>query len=248
MSEHMRDVLSFRETLFKPWAIAILAATLVLCIAGAGFGQTAPKIIKVTPGLKADALAGRPDTDIIEFSNGQRMSLGSLHRLRLAVQKMHGSTVNMMPAALHIKPDGNNIKVHIKAGPDIATALKLPDSNTVRFPSGRVATVAQIKFVQPYVEKKLGRKLTDIPQRPNLSGPTIKFKANMTKEEQKAQMMTVFDAKKTPDSTVIESPNGVRVSVGELKAEMKRRFGKHPKTTPGSAPKKTAPNTPPTQG
>jgi hypothetical protein len=226
-----------------------LASALLFVFSAATYAENPkPNIIKFTPHMTSASLVGRPDTDLIEFSNGQRMSVGSLHRLRLAVQKMHGSTVNMMPAALHIKPDGNNIKVHIKAGSDIATALKLPDSNTVRFPSGRVATAAQIKFVQPYVEKKLGRKLTDIPQRPNLSGPTIKFKANMTKEEQKAQMMTVFDAKKTPDSTVIESPNGVRVSVGELKAEMKRRFGKHPKTTPGSAPKKTAPNTPPTQG
>ena len=108
---------------------------------------------------------------------------------------------------------------------DLAAALKHSDNESVQLPSGRLATVGQIKRLQPMVEKQLGRKLTSIPQRPNLEGPAIKISKNISKEEWKG----IFQK---PDNTVLESPSGKRITVGELKKTLSAKNKKRVKSAP----------------
>lgn len=108
---------------------------------------------------------------------------------------------------------------------DLAAALKRSDNETVQLPSGRLATVGQIKRLQPMVEKQLGRKLTSNPQRPNLEGPAIKISKNISKEEWKG----IFQK---PDNTVLESPSGKRITLGELKKTLSAKNKKRVKSAP----------------
>jgi hypothetical protein len=133
-----------------------------------------------------------------------------------------------LPAALKTKPASKGRLLNTQA--DIAAALKRPDNETVQLPSGRLVTVGQLKFVQPLVEKRLGRSLTQINQN-NLEGPAIK----VTKTTTKSEWITIL---RMPDSTVLESPNGKRITVGKLKQEMTQRRKATPvKTAPALTPK-----------
>ncbi|MBF8258914.1 MAG: hypothetical protein HW377_1288 [Actinobacteria bacterium] len=97
----------------------------------------------------------------------------------------------------------------------------------MRLPSGRLATVGQIKLVQPLIEKKIGRSLSSIPKRASLSGPAVKVTAKSDWKEIIAR----------PDGTVLESPDGTRITVGELK----QAFGPGGKAPPGATRKGAAP-------
>jgi len=132
-----------------------------------------------------------------------------------------------MSALLVHKPIASDIKVKLHNGRDLCGILNRPDSDTVQLPSGRLATVGQIKFVQPYVEKRLGKTFASLPQGPDLSGAAVKISAATTKDQWKALFQN--------DNTVLESPNGRRIAVGELKEGLKilisRKTGQ--KTVPG---------------
>jgi hypothetical protein len=189
-----------------------------------------PNIIKYNSKITAPSLAGRPDSDFVEFSNGRRLSMGDIRRLQAAQQKMRAAKPgSRLPAALKVKPAVTGKRLNTSA--DIATALKRPDNETVRLPSGRLVTMGQIKFVQPLVEKRLGRSLATLPKEKDLSGPAIKI----TKTTTKSEWMTIFQK---PDNTVLESPNGKRVTVGRLKQEMIQRSKAAPgKAAPALTPK-----------
>jgi hypothetical protein len=205
---------------------------------GAAKPASAPNadIIKHTQNMKLKSLADRPDTDIVEFKNGRHISLGDLRRLDASVQKMRAPRVDKMPAVLKVKPNANNVKMRMNSASDLASALKLSDNETVQLPSGRLATVGQIKLVQPLVEKRLGHSLASLLQRSNLSGPAIKITSATTKDQW-------IDIWNKPDATVLEAPDGQRFTVGEAKQYMASKF----KTAPSAGPTKKVPALTPKQ-
>lgn len=212
--------------------IGVTAVAIFLLMVSTASAES--NIIKYTPNMTVNALAGRPDTDFIEFSGGRRMSLGDIRRLEATQKKMMAAVPgSKLPAAFKSKPAATGIQINNAA--DLEAALKRPDNETVRLPSGRLVTVGLIKFMQERVEKRLGHKLTGLAQRPNLSGPAVKI-TNATTE---ADWKSIFQR---PDSTVLESPNGERITVGELKQYMaeytKTRQSLPRKTEPALAPKK----------
>jgi hypothetical protein len=209
--------------------IPMLTATLLLGIYVSGFAAekqltgnvSGQNIVQYKPGLKTSSLAALPNTALVEIPNGRRVSVGTIRNLENAAKIMRTSRINHTPATLKYLPDRNNIAMQVKNATDLTAALKLPDNATIKFPSGRVATAGQIKFVKPLIEKRLGRPLTALPQRPNLSGPAIKIPENMSKSMSKSEQQKFWeDILQKPDSTVLESSHGKRITVAELKKEI----------------------------
>lgn len=200
----------FPCTLLKALAIGAIAAGSQAAVAQVGAGKApvaaSASVLRIGPTLKPGAILARPDTDLVELSDGRRMRVGDLRRLTATAQRMRSATGNRLPAALKVQPAATGRRV--ADAKDLAEALKRPDSETVVLPSGRRATVAQLRFVQPYVEKRLGHKLgVATVKRPDLSGSAIKVSA----------ASDFKDILQRPAATVLESPDGTRITVGELK-------------------------------
>jgi|GEM_PF-3506126 hypothetical protein len=193
-------------------------------VLAAGPAQSAT--LHYTPNMTMQSLANRPDTDMVEFSNGRRVSVAQIRRLDAAAKIIQAPKVNKLPATLKAKPTGKNILV--TNGRELAIALKNSNNDTIELPSGRRVTVGLVKFMQPYIEKKLGRKLDEIPKRPELTGPAIPVSRNTTKEEWKAIL-------RKPDTTILQAPNGARITLGELKPYIMKK----PRTAPPVSPSKT---------
>lgn len=205
-----------------------------------------PGIVQYTPGLKTESLAGRPETDLIRFSNGRQMTLKELRQWEAAAKILRTPRVDRTPAALKIKAASTGTPVRNSA--ELANALKtMHDNDTVRLPSGKLVTVGMIRFMQPAIETKLGRKLDVVPQNANLSGTAIKITASTDK----AAWQSILQK---PDNTVIEGTRqGVRITVGQLKqylgASTPGRAGAllqrtaAPSSSPQTGPKSTS--TPP---
>jgi hypothetical protein len=163
-------------------------------------------VVKFGPGLQSGAILARPDTDFVEMPDGRRIKVGDIRRLSGHAQRMQAAAGQHASAALRVKPAATGTPVNNAA--DLAAALERSSGETVTLPSGRRATVAQIKFVQPYVEKRTGRSLlAATSQRPSLSGPAVKVTAQSD----------VKSILQRPDSAVLEAPDGTRITVGELK-------------------------------
>jgi hypothetical protein len=169
----------------------------------------APSALKLAPGLPASAILARPDSDLVEMPDGRRIRVGDIRELSGMAQKMQVAPNSMRPPALAVKPTAAGTRVSNPA--ELAAALKRPDGDTVVLPSGRRVTVGQLRFVQPYVEKKTGRPLaTPASARPSLAGPAIRV----------TQQSDFKDLLQRPDGTVLEAPDGTRITVGELKASL----------------------------
>lgn len=183
-----------------------------------------PAILKYTSKMTVASLASKPDTDIIQFKNGRQLSVGAFRRLDRVAKKLRAPRVNKKPAAFKYQPNPGKIKLKMNTASDLKQVLKLDDRDTVELPSGRLVTAAQIKFVQPMVEKRLGFKLSSLPQRPDTSGPALKITPNTNKKKWEE----IFKKK---ENTIIESPDGKRITVGELKDYLKKRLTKKGKAS-----------------
>lgn len=197
----------------------ILVAATACAIAASVQAQTAPlktqaaapNVLKFDPTLASSAILGRPDADLVEMPNGRRIRVGDIRQLSALAQKLQAKPGSVRSPALAAKPAATGTRVSDAS--ELAAALKRPDGDTVVLPSGRRATVGQLRFVQPYVEKKTGRALgASTAQRPNLSGPAIKV----------TQQSDFKDLLQKPDATILEAPNGTRITVGELKQALGR--------------------------
>lgn len=163
-------------------------------------------VVKFGPDLKSADILARPDTAFVELPDGRRLKVGDIRRLSGQAQRLQVAAVRRAPPALVAKPGPAGARVGDAA--ELAAALKRPGGETVTLPSGRRATVAQLRFVQPYVEKRTGRSMAVAnPQRANLSGPAVKVTAQSDFK----------DLLQRPDTTVLEAPDGTRITVGELK-------------------------------
>jgi len=188
-----------------------------------------PAVIKINPQLTVLSLAGRPDSDLVELTNGRRINVGSLRKLKAAQLKMQAALPgSRLSPALQQKPAATGFAVGSAA--ELASALKRPGTDTVRFPSGRTATVDQIKFLQPFVEARLGRSLSSPGQQQSSAGATVKI-TNATSKGDWLQIL------KLPGDTLLEAPDGKRMTVGALKMSLAS-------TSPGAV-NRTAPATVP---
>jgi hypothetical protein len=208
-----------KETATRRWGLAGAGIfILLLLMVNAAIAQNSipqnhasqVNTIKYNANMRISDLAGRPDTDLVEFSDGQHLRLGELRKLEGVQKKMMAAKPGSKKSPLlNARPDASNVKMKIQSDADLHAALKRPDNETVQLPSGRLATAGQLKFLQEG-EKRLGRRFIPESQRPDLSGPAFKISENLTEEEWKS-------LRQKPDSTVLESPSGIRITLGELK-------------------------------
>ena len=194
--------------------LGAIALTVGLC-APVPAAQTAtvaaapPGVVKATPNLRMADLAGRSDSDVVEFPDKRRMRVGDLRRLDAAARKMRAAApTKSLPPGLKAAPATTGTRMNNAV--DLAAALKRGGGDTLQLPSGRRVTADQLRFLQPEIEKRLGRKIDEPPRQPSRTGPAIKVSQNTTKDEWK-------DILQKPDETVLESPSGKRVTIGEIK-------------------------------
>jgi hypothetical protein len=193
-------------------------------------------IIKYVPNMTMQSLAGKPETDVVEFSNGRKLQVGTLHRLQTIAQKMHMPYTPKYHVSLSVlkeHPIATAQTKNITSAGALAAALKGANTDTFRLPSGRVISVEQLKVLQPFIERKLGRSLSAYPLTATSSAKTIVVSKNTAKEEWEAIRLL------KDDNTILETTQGTRITLGELRQYIQQHYP----TTP-SGTKKSTVNTP----
>jgi hypothetical protein len=195
--------------------------------------DTKIKVVQYAPNMSLEGLA---PTDQVRMPGGQRVGVATLHRLDAAATKLRAPRTQIpLPPALFARPAVGGAPIYSMS--DITAALAgKSDNETIQLPSGRRATVGQVRLLQRALERKLGRSFSSFGQRPNLAGPAVKLAAVGPKptEQQKAEFRKLMTM---PDNTVLESPHGKRMTVGELKQYLPK-FAKAPRARSNAIPAK----------
>ena len=222
------------QRLFRFFMHALLLPSIVLLALGTAPAQKPgagtvvalqPHVVKFSPQLTHEALVGRPDTDLIELSNGRRIQLGDVRRMLAQSQKIRAAA-SAPPSAFRIAPAATGLRIQTSA--ELGNALRtMRDTDTVQLPSGRRVTVGQIKALQPAIEKRLGHKLGEPATTVKLTGPSIKFAPGMTD----VQLHKLLPAHPT-NETILESPRGTRVTVGQIQRYLQSTEGGSPTAIP----------------
>lgn len=163
------------------------------------------KIIRISAGVGRAQVLQLRDDQIIETPSGRQMKVGSYRRLSAAFASAQTRSAARAAAPFaYSKPAGG---ITLPAGETPAQLQQRPDNTVVRFANGSVATVGQIKAMRPFIEQRYGVSL-NAPPPAAPSGNAVKV-GNL--DSALAQL------KGASDSTILESPQGTRVTVGELK-------------------------------
>lgn len=170
-------------------------------------GNSTVSVIKMQSGMTTRSLTQRADSDIVEFSNGRRLPVRDIRRLDAIAKKLQGGA-RQLPMAFSVKP--GRAVLAVRNRDELLSAMKRPETDTIQLPSGKTITVAQLRLLKPEVEKRLGRSMESVPTRIAPTGPSMKLQRTLPVSEWKNIL-------KQPDSTVLESPNGKKITVGELK-------------------------------
>jgi len=177
------------------WRVATVVAALLLPPAAA-LAQAAAQAIPVLPATRHADLAALPDTQVLVFPNGLRMSAGQLRGLAPPQR-----AVRPGPAILG-KPVPGPV-VRVTPGTSLAQLERAAPNTLLELPDGRRITAAQLKAVDEALATSKATSARSAPP----SGQVVRVPRGTPLAELLAR----------PDSDIIESPGGKRTTVGELR-------------------------------
>ena len=173
-------------------------------------------IVRVPRGIRAIDLAVLRDDQVIQTPSGAQMRAGTLRAIRAAIATARQHTSVRRAGAFAILPAPTTRGTPPRPGETAAEILARPPTDVILLPSGHSITVAQLRLMAPYVERRYRVDLRRANYRRLQSGPTIKIQSI-------ADLKTL--PRDTPDGTVLETPQGTRVTLGALKAALKAQYG-----------------------
>lgn len=179
-------------------AKSMLAAAVaaLLFAPAAAFAEAGAKAVPVRPATRSADLAALPESQVLVFPNGLRMSAGQLRGLA-PKQRVPARGSEMMRKP----PAGPGLEVH--RGSTLADLERAPPQTLLRLPDGRAITAAQLKAF----DEALTRSRPATARAAPATGQAVRVPRGTPLAELLAR----------PDSDVLESPGGKRVTVGELR-------------------------------
>jgi hypothetical protein len=182
------------------WAL-LLAPIAAYAAAPAASTPLAPSVavVKLRPNFSAAELVAMPSTQIVEFPNGLRLSIADVRSLAPAAERLRAARGGTLRQPL------TGPVVRVSPGTSLADVHHAPDNAVLQLPDGRRMTVAQFRSVQGLLPK--GDTRRSHTTQTNRAGPAIKV----------ARGTPPAELLKRPDTDVLESPSGKRITVGELR-------------------------------
>jgi hypothetical protein len=172
------------------------------------------QIIRIAPGFHRTDLSALRDDQMIETPSGNRVAVRKLRFIQQAVAQARAKTAVKRQGAFKILPPTFASCVKPAPGETAAQILARPPTDIICTPSGRSVSVAQLRLIAPTVQQR--PQMRSLQRVFSAPGPAIQI---LSRDDLRAQFHT--NLKNAPDSTVLASPKGTRVTIGQLKALLK---------------------------
>ena len=170
-----------------------------------------PDVFYVTKKTKSRDLKKLPETTPIALPNGTVLSTADFNRLSRIGEALRKHKKKDLPKGLTQKPKKRGISINNSE--DLKKALKRKDKETLVLPSGEHMTVGLLKLLEPQIERQLGRSLTETGDH-----------AKTVKVGKKTDWKSVLQM---PDDTILQAPNGTKITVIQLKASLAKKMKGH---------------------
>lgn len=170
-------------------------------------------IVRVSAGMRTAQVLALHDDQVVETPSGHRMRVGEYRRLQAMFAGARARSMQQHAAPFAILPAPSERGTPRRPGESAAQLLARPPTDVIRLASGRSVSVAQLRAIAPYVQHRYHVDLmAAAPGRPLLTGPA-------TRVESLSQLKSV--PRNAPDATILESPQGTRVTLGEIRAVLR---------------------------
>lgn len=172
--------------------------------------------MQVTRETRLSEIRALPDNATVRLGNGREMSAGRYKELADAFTAIGKAGRGRTPdPRMRFSRTTAPAQVQLRPGADLQAIARLPDDNVLQLPTGEKFTVGDLKRLSALQKARTGRSLLDArPSAPRarLEGPAIRV----------TPRMKLVDFADKPDSTILETPSGGRVTLGELRATYKK--------------------------
>lgn len=167
---------------------------------------------EVTKKTKISQIRELPDDKLVRMSNGKTIRAGNLKAFADLIKNARAKGTFVKPAEKFVNPQGI-AQIQVAKGTNLHTLKTRGNSEVIQLPSGRKMTVGDFKKMDQIAIAMTGKSITDRQAPPpKSSGPAIKIKS--------AKDLEALASK--PDSTLLESPFGKKITLGELRAYAKK--------------------------
>lgn len=189
---------------------------LLMLISSTAFGAEGGKTktsesFQVSAKTTMNQIRALPDHQNVRMANGNVVRVGNLKKLAniIKMAKMGGAK----PPQKMTLPQGVP-QLKIQKGFNFHELATRKNSDVIQLPSGTQITVEQYKKIDAFAKIATGRSFAErqAPMSAKGSGAPIKIKS--------AKDLAALAGK--PDSTILESPLGKKITLGELRAYAKK--------------------------
>ena len=174
------------------------------------------QVVRLRSGARIQDIAQLRNDQVLETPSGRHITVARFRQIMGAFQQARQRTSAPRAQGFAILAPAIGPGQPRRRGETAAQLLARPPTDVIRMSNGHTVTVAQLRAMAPYVQKTYGLNFYG-PQsggRPRLDGPAIRINSV-------AQLKSIPPS--TPDSTVLETPKGTRITVGELRNAMKQK-------------------------
>lgn len=179
------------------------------------------RVVRIPPGVHATDLAALRDDQVLRTTSGRELSVAHWRALQAVVTQARARAAARPPvaveAAWNAAPHAGGTVTPVDPRERAADLLAGSPTRGIRTSSGRTYSTAQLRAVAPQVEHDWHVDL----HAANAGG-------------RPPHVVQVADAKalmalspRMPDDTVLQGPDGSRATFGQLKAQLKARYGRN---------------------
>jgi hypothetical protein len=193
--------------------IATLTAAAALCVAVIATAQPTPSQnarLKIAPNVTLQNLRAAPSNSAVETRKGTVVQAQRFVAVADAIRAAQSKPRTTSPAGFS-RTAGAPALV-LRQGSHMTSVLARPDSDVVQLPNGTKLTVGDIRKLQQIAPQMRGQSLPT-SARADLQGSATRV----------TNARDLASLRNAPDNTVVENPNGIRVTLGELRTEARKQ-------------------------
>ena len=174
------------------------------------------RIVRMPSGVRPSDLRVLRDDQVLETPSGRHIQVGRLRQIQQAFETARLRRAQPRPQGFAIlAPTPKVAPVALRPHESVAEILARPAGEVVRLPDGHTATVAQLRALAPYAQQRYHLKGAGAPVgRRAPVGPAMRITSL-------AQLKAL--PPNLPDSTILETRSGTRVTLGEIRQVLKAR-------------------------
>lgn len=167
--------------------------------------------VQMTKQTSINQIRALPDNTILRMPSGRVMTAKRFKTLADAItQARKVGPAGTPDPKFAFSRTQSAPQLQLKPGVNLREVAKRPDSDVLQLPDGRKLTVGDLKKLSALQQRRTGKSLLDAQAsaRPSREGPAIRV-------DSREDLGKLGDK---PDSTVLETRTGKRITLGELRA------------------------------